>query len=77
MELLVTKISVLQMFGYGDLFKLNTKLLINKDVLLLLVLIEYPSDSLTCEHQIIDILMSYSEMLLDLLQELLEELRSA
>ena len=46
MELLVTKISILQMFGYGDLFKLlNTELLVNRDVLLLLVLIKYPSDS--------------------------------
>ena len=51
--------------------------LIDGDVLLSFVLIKNPSDSLASEHQIINILMSYSEnAFLDLLQEPLKELRS-
>ena len=52
------RLSVLQMLGYGALFKLsNTKLLIHENVLL--VLIKSRSDCLTCQHQMIDILTSY------------------
>ena len=55
------------MFGYDDFSQFrNTKFLINGNVLLPLVLIRHPSDSLTSKRQIIDILMSYNEMLFDL-----------
>ena len=68
MELLITQVSVLQMLGYDDFFQLrNTKFLINGNVLLPFLLIKNLSDSLTSKHQIIDILMSYSEVLFDLL----------
>ena len=45
----------------------NTKFLINGDVLLAFLLIKNLSDSLTSQHQIINILMFYSEVPFDLL----------
>ena len=43
MKLLVTKVSILQVFGYDDFFQLrDTKFLIDGDVLLSFVLIKKP-----------------------------------
>ena len=67
MELLVTKVSVLEMLGYHNLFQFRgTEFLISgNDLLPFVLIIKHPSHSLTSKHQIIGILMSYSELLLD------------